>query len=551
MTRQRLDARSVCYASLIVLSLSACSQHGAKLKSQNNITENPQATTTPDAGGEASRWVYKKNGKSLSAKSNYGNLWERLFDLYGLPPTEHPDIDRELSWFINHPTYLDRVQQRAEPFLYSIVKQVEKHEIPGELALLPVIESAFQPHAVSPARAAGIWQFIPSTGRVYGLKKSPTYDGRRDVYASTKAAIKYLKKLHNDFNGDWLLAIAAYNCGEGAVGRAIQRNISRGLPTDFWSLDLPQETRSYVPRLLAVARLFADADHYGVDLHDIPNTAKYKPVKVNTQLDLALAADAANMSLDQLYELNPGFKGKYADVPGSFHLFIPAEKKTSEFRETLEKLILENRTAAPEFSDDPNAPPVEPRSSRESDSADPSWAGANAPESRPVSFASKSLQSMQSIPATETRAKPSLASAAYRAASEKPPVRAEKRSAREPVMVTKPAPMVNKDVAKLGAAPAKLAGKTAGLSGLTTSGLVAEKAVERLGKRTAYTVQPGETLWAVARKHSVGPYQLAQWNQIPVTTNVRAGQSLVVWNKDVGRKTSAVLDSPRLGRRSQ
>lgn len=358
MTQQKIDKRLICYASIIVLSMAGCSHNSSKQKSQVNVAENTEITTGLE--GKNSRWYKngrwnKKNGALAGNGSHYDNLWDRLFDLYDLPPIEHQEIDKEMSWFVNHPDYISRVQERAEPFLYSIVKQVEKQDIPGEIALLPVIESAFKPHAVSPARAAGIWQFIPSTGKIYGLKKSRSYDGRRDVYASTKAAIKYLKKLHNDFNGDWLLAIAAYNCGEGAVGRAIQKNVARGLPTDFWSLDLPQETRSYVPRLLAVSRVFANAEQHGIVLRDIPNVARFKPVKVNTQLDLALAADAADISLDKLYALNPGFKSQYTDVPGSYHLFIPAEKKTSEFKQKLEELVLVNQSSFPRLDpDDPN-----------------------------------------------------------------------------------------------------------------------------------------------------------------------------------------------------
>src|SRR5690554_706113 len=307
MRRPKRDVKLLCYASVFALSLSACTHHAGKPKNDNSLTDNLQPASTAASkksrvfhiSKSTSRWFKKKNksaaggsrtgGKKLA---EYDSLWDRLFDSYSLPPVEHEDIDRELEWFINHPGYVDRVQKRAEPFLYSIVKQFEKHNVPGELALLPVIESAFQPDAVSPAKAAGLWQFIPSTGRIYGLKQSRSYDGRRDVYASTRAAIKYLKKLHSDFNGDWLLAIAAYNCGEGAVARAIQKNEARNKPTDFWSLDLPEETRVYVPRLLAVAKLFAEAEQYGIDLHYIPNEALFKPVKIDTQLDLALAASA-------------------------------------------------------------------------------------------------------------------------------------------------------------------------------------------------------------------------------------------------------------------
>jgi membrane-bound lytic murein transglycosylase D len=530
MTRQKNDPRMICYASIILLSLGGCSHQAGKLKGQNNITENPQATTTPEdknshfaqSGKKAGRLHRKKdsalaaNGRSLS---HYDNLWERLFDLYDLPPIEHAEIDRELEWFRSHPDYLDRVQQRAKPFLYSIVKQVEKHQVPGEIALLPVIESAFQPNAVSPAKAAGIWQFIPSTGRIYGLKKSRTYDGRRDVYASTKAAIKYLKKLQSDFDGDWLLAIAAYNCGEGAVSRAIQRNIARNLPTDFWSLDLPQETRSYVPRLLAVSRLFADAKIYGVDLHDIPNTAKFKPVKVTTQVDLALAADAADITLDKLYELNPGFKGKFADVPGSYHLFIPAEKKAVEFRQKLEKLVLENQAPRSFGYEDPNVD-VAAVPSRE----------PHASLTRGVEFSGEPTSSRVS-------GDPEGSSSNFQ--RERRETLNDRQMERQRELSRMKATLTPQSKVSVPSSSGKVDGAD---SRKRTKDIVSSStgSLDRPSKKTMYTVQSGETLWAVARKHSVDVDQLAKWNQFPVTTNVKAGQSLVVWNKDAGKKLFGV-----------
>jgi membrane-bound lytic murein transglycosylase D len=339
MNQFKPNPRLLCCASIFALSLSACTQQTGKLKPDFSLNGNTGMEST--GSNKVFRVKHRPRGMLAGPArdpKSYDNLWERLFDRFELPDIAHRDIDRELNWFLNHPTYIDRVQTRAEPFLYTIVKQLEKNHLPGELALLPIIESAFQPHAVSPAKAAGIWQFIPSTGRHYGLKQSHSYDGRRDIYASTRAAIRYFKKLSRDFQGDWLLAIAAYNCGEGAVSRSIQRNLARGLPTDFWSLELPQETRSYVPRLLAVAKLFFDADVYGVDLHPIPNMALYKPVKLDTQMDLALAADAADISLDRLFELNPGFRHQHVDVDGSYRLFIPADKKTRDFKAELARL---------------------------------------------------------------------------------------------------------------------------------------------------------------------------------------------------------------------
>lgn len=347
MKFRKSTPRTLFYLSAIALSMAGCSQNTTKVKPSIPPTASNQNDPLPTSGGQSRLFHYSKKGvrqvkiadtrKSKRVQYEYANLWERLFDSYALPAVRNDSVERELAWFVNHPTYLQRAQQRAEPFLYNIVQQVERQGVPGELALLPVVESAFQAQAVSPAKAAGIWQFIPTTGRHYGLRQNHSYDGRRDVYASTKAAIKYLKKLNRQFNGDWLLSIAAYNCGEGAVERAIRRNESRGLPTDFWSLDLPQETRAYVPRLLAVSRVFSDADRFGVDLRYIPNEAVFKPVKVSQQLDLALAADAADMSLDEFRALNPGFKNMFADPEGSVRLFVPADKSKT-FKKELARL---------------------------------------------------------------------------------------------------------------------------------------------------------------------------------------------------------------------
>jgi membrane-bound lytic murein transglycosylase D len=535
MRRQKTDAQLLCYASIIVLSLNACTQHGSKLKNGAHLTDNSQPASTANdkktratshSGKNSGRWLRKKDkslasagASSTKSSSQYDNLWDRLFDLYDLPPIEHEDVDRELAWFINHPDYIDRVQRRAEPFLYSIVKQVEKHDIPGEIALLPVIESAFQPHAVSPANAAGIWQFIPSTGRLYGLKQSHSYDGRRDIYASTRAAIKYLKKLHSDFNGDWLLAIAAYNCGEGAVGRAIQKNMARGLPTDFWSLELPQETRSYVPRLLAVARLFIEADQHGVDLHAIPNQAVFKPVKVDTQIDLALAADAADISLEKLYELNPGFKRQFTDVDGSYRLFIPATKKTAEFKEELVKLAQEARFSGGD------------RPITEEISAD---AGTSSVASNNLVVSADSAGTL--VSESKPRSERDFSSAPFQ--------KERRESVRDKVPVQEP---VRERAAQFrgreepaGKLSSRVVEKARDRSYSTALASAEEKGHNRLTKKASYTVQPGETLWSVARKHSVDVEQLAKWNNFSEKTGVKAGQTLVVWDKNAAKKLTLV-----------
>ena len=254
------------------------------------------------------------------------DLWERLRRGYAIPhDTLHANTEKQLDWFVRHPEYIARVADRAKPYLYHIVEQIEQRNMPLELALLPVVESAYQPHAYSSASASGLWQFIPSTGKIYGLQQNWWYDGRRDVIASTSSALDYLQKLHNDF-GDWQLAVAAYNCGEGAVARAIRRNVKAGKGTDFWSLDLPRETSAYVPKLMAIAQLIGQPEQYQISLKPIANEPFFAVVNVKGQIDLSVAAELAELETEELQQLNPGFN-QWATAPdGPHRLAIPVEK---------------------------------------------------------------------------------------------------------------------------------------------------------------------------------------------------------------------------------
>lgn len=254
------------------------------------------------------------------------DMWERIRQGFTLSDQQNIRIVKEIDWFARHQDYLDRVAQRAKPYLHYIVNEVERRGIPSEIALLPVVESAFQPYAYSPGRAAGIWQFIPGTGRRYGLKLNWWYDGRRDIAASTQAALDYLQYLHDTFDGDWLLALAAYNSGEGTVMKAMRVNQHRHKPTDFWSLQLPRETEQYVPRLLAMRNIVADPNKQGVTLLPIADEPYLTAVKIDSQLDLATAAKLAEMDLDELYQLNPGFN-RWATAPdGPHRLLLPLDK---------------------------------------------------------------------------------------------------------------------------------------------------------------------------------------------------------------------------------
>ena len=239
--------------------------------------------------------------------------------------TDHPRLTAELNWYASHPGYMLRVTERAERYLYFVMEAVEQAGMPGELALLPIVESAYDPFAYSHGRASGMWQFIPATGSRYGMRQDWWYDGRRDVFASTEGALRYLSDLHKQFDGDWLLALAAYNSGEGRVRRAVQNNRERGLPTDFWSLKLPKETRAYVPKLLALARLVQSPQRYGVALHPVPNSAYFAGVDIGGQLDLAQAARLAGLPIDEIYRLNPGFNRWATSPDGPHRLLLPVD----------------------------------------------------------------------------------------------------------------------------------------------------------------------------------------------------------------------------------
>lgn len=252
-----------------------------------------------------------------------GNLWPRLRSGYQLPVVENPRVNTYLDWYSRHPHYMDRVIERGQPYLYYIVSQLEAENMPLELALLPIVESAFDPFAYSHGQASGIWQFVPATGRHYGLKQNWWYDGRRDLVASTDAAIRYLKRLHVLFDGDWLLALAAYNTGEGNLGKAIRRNERQGKPTDFWSLKLPRETRAYVPQLLALSQVIADPQAYNISLRAVPDEPYFAQIDIKSQIDLAQAAELAGMDIEQLYMLNAGYNRWATDPEGPHQLLVP------------------------------------------------------------------------------------------------------------------------------------------------------------------------------------------------------------------------------------
>ena len=256
------------------------------------------------------------------------DIWQRIRNGYQFDPNiSNKRVDAEIRWYTKHPAYLNRTFTRGEPYLHYIVEEADKRGVPLELTLLPIVESSFDPFAYSHGRAAGIWQFIPGTGKQYGLKQTWWYDGRRDVPAATQAAFNYLEDLAKTFDGDWLLALAAYNSGAGTVLRAIKRNKAKGKPTDFWNLRLPKETRAYVPRLIAISKVVATPEKYNISLKPIANEPRFTVVKLDSQIDLAKAAELAEISVDELYLLNPGFNHWATDPEGPHKLVVPLDKE--------------------------------------------------------------------------------------------------------------------------------------------------------------------------------------------------------------------------------
>ena len=255
------------------------------------------------------------------------DVWERMRQGFQLQDGlgVNPRIEQQRLWFASNPSYLESAGERGSLYIHYIVERLEERNMPLELALLPVIESSYNPMAYSRSHAVGLWQFIPSTGRYFNLRQTRFYDGRRDITASTTAAMDYLTKLHDMFNGDWLLALAAYNAGEVTVSRAIERNEKLGLPTDYWNLPLPAETQAYVPKLLALSQVVLAPEAYGVNLNPIANEPYFEVVEINQRMDLSKVAAVANIDEDELFQLNPAFKQR-TTIDGPQHLLVPTSK---------------------------------------------------------------------------------------------------------------------------------------------------------------------------------------------------------------------------------
>jgi membrane-bound lytic murein transglycosylase D len=262
-------------------------------------------------------------------KPYFDDLWLQMayeFDLQY--PANHPRIRKIVREYKEQAYHFARVTERAEPFLYFIIDELRKRNMPLELALLPMVESSFELTAKSSSSAAGLWQFIPSTAQHFGLSNDAWYDARKDIYASTQAALDYLSQLHKRFGGDWLLALAAYNAGGGTVSRAIRYNQNRHRPTDYWSLDLSSETRRYVPKFLALVEVVKHAQEWNLPFHPIANAPSFGKFLLKEQLDLNWVAQASGLSFNKIKELNPAYKRNVTHPNEPHYLYLPQTSLT-------------------------------------------------------------------------------------------------------------------------------------------------------------------------------------------------------------------------------
>lgn len=355
----KLFATGVCLSVAIVSNLSHADSNVAGDEiiiyaddtykpPQRNIgadTSNPaNAGSNPSTDARSGRLYDALDTKinDLNAQSQPDNnvtiinddLWQRIKDGYAMPDSTSELITQNENWYSSRPDYVKRMIERSQKYLFHIVEEVEKRGMPTEIALLPMVESAYNPQAYSKSHASGIWQFIPSTGKNFGLKQNWWVDNRRNVTAATDAALTYLQKLHAMF-GAWDLALAAYNAGEGTVSRAIERNRRLGLPTDYESLNLPPETKNYVPKLQAIKNLMTNPENYGLQIKSIANSAYFAKVSAPAQIDASLAAKLAEISYDEFTALNPGFNRPVIASVGEKHELLLPISAVQTFKDNL------------------------------------------------------------------------------------------------------------------------------------------------------------------------------------------------------------------------
>ncbi len=491
-----------------------------------------------------------RDGLADVPPEQHADLFDRIRAGYALPDTQHYAVDRELEWYRSRPDYLDRIFRRGARYLHYIVTEIEKRGMPLELALLPVVESAFNPVAYSRSHAAGLWQFIPSTGKHYGLTQNWWIDERRDVLRATDAALTYLQYLHRYFNGDWYLAIAAYNGGEGTVSRAVKRNADAGRPTDFFSLNLKAETRDYVPKLLAISRIVASPPAYGLSFAAIPNQPYFDVVDPGKQIHLGEASELAGISRDDMFALNPAFNRMTTPPNGPHRLLLPVER-AEPFRVALASGEAAQRVAATTVEPPPevkhrvrsgqsltgiarqhgvSVDALRARNGLRGSVIHPGdvlvipygdgIAAAPVAESRPDIVA----QLPERLPPAGRATTPARASTAASARSHMVKPGDTLWGVARRYGVTVPALAAENGMTSQSQL---VAGTRLKVPGPGSAGDAGAPSAE--SSRMTYKVRRGDTLTEIAQRFNVSVQQLKAWNQIRQSNSLKAGQKIVVY----------------------
>lgn len=473
--------------------------------------------------------------------AQYADVLDRIRDGYALPDVQHPSVDREVELYSRAPDFLDRTFKRGSRYLHYIVTEIEKRQMPLELALLPVVESAFNPVAYSRSRASGLWQFIPSSGRHYGLEQNWWIDERRDVIESTTAALTYLQYLNQFFGGDWFLAIAAYNGGEGTVSAAVRRNRERGKPTDLWSLELRSETRAYVPKLLAISRIVRNPEAYGLGFAPIPNTPHFDVVEPGRQVHLGDAADLAGITREDLFALNAGYNRMTTPPKGPHRLLLPVPNAAT-FRQALsDPVALEASGKMLVAAAEP--PPEVRHYVRRGDTL--------SAISRKYGVSMESLRAANDIrhstihpgdtlviPAAGASATVAMLAAPREEIAGQLPERQRSAAPKKPrAHVVKSGDTLWGVARRYGVTVPALASAN-GLS--SQAGLVAGARLEIPGSgvrtasagggdRTTYKVRRGDTLSEIADRFNVTVREIMTWNRLRQSSSLRTGQRLVLY----------------------
>lgn len=462
--------RITLFSLFLLCLLSACSSH------HSNAQVGPvQLETKPPSASVAGTSIHPHQPTPISEPMQADTAdataavdrWDELRAGFQFNFIDNDRIRQQRNWYAKHPSYWRRVSQRAQPYLAYIHQQVQQRGMPAEFVLLPIVESAFDPFAYSHGRAAGLWQFIPATGKRFGLQQDWWYDGRRDVVDSTRAALDYLQHLHKRFDADWLLALAAYNSGEGTVSRAQRRNRKLGKPTGYWDLRLPKETRAYVPKLIALRQLVEQPQAFGITLEPFPDEVYFASVATQGQIDLAIAAQLAGIDLDQLYRLNPGFN-RWATAPQGPHRLLVPKQNADRLRVAIENLPAQQRLR---------------------------WVRHKIQPGQTLSHIAQQHQTTLAA----LRDANQLSTATIRAGTY--------------LMV----PIASSALQQYElSAPQRLHKK---------------QNARKRGKKLEHIVRPGDTFWELSREYNIKVRHLAAWNNMAPRDLLRVGQKLVIWVK--------------------